>query len=472
MRKRRINVNVLSKVLFIVMVFGLLTPLIARAEQATDARMEKLEAQLRAMQAELAKLKAEKAPDKKQVETIVDKILAEKPLPEQGPTDFRVFWKEGLRFETRDKDFTLKLGGRIMTDWTWISEDDGLKSHLVPDADGTGTESLGDQADGVEFRRVRLYLAGLIYDNVEYKLQFDFAGGDADLKDAYIALRDFPVGRLKMGHFKEPFGLEELTSSKYITFLERAFPVALAPSRNTGFMWYDSIYDDRMTWAVGIFRDTDDNGNREDDGGYNVTGRVTALPVYEDKGASLLHLGAAYSHRDPASDTVRYRQRPQAHLLDYFIDTSNLSSDDVELAGLETAWVSGPLSLQGEYVYSDVDRTSGGSSVEFDGYYAQVSYFLTGEHRKYKKSSGVFTRTKPHKNFGDENGLGAWEVAARYSALDFSDGDVRGGKMDNVAAGLNWYLNPNTRIMWNYIHAVKENVGNADIALMRLQIDF
>jgi phosphate-selective porin OprO/OprP len=410
--------------------------------QETAERLEQLEA--RQMQKE--KSLEEQTEELKNLQSKTD------------PADFRVYWKEGLNFVTLDGDFKLKIGGRLQTDWLWISEDDAIKSDV------------GEQQDGVEVRRARLYFSGLIYDNVEYKLQFDFAGGDADLKDAYLGLTDFPLGKLRMGHFKEPFSLDELTSSKYITFLERALPNAFAPGRNMGFMLHNTCPDERMTTAIGLFRDTDDYGEDVDDGGYNITGRVTALPIYEDKGAQLLHLGAAYSYRNP-DDTVRYRQRPEAHLADYFIDTGSFPGDQVDLAGLEAAWVKGALSLQGEYMMADADRL-GGSNVKFDGYYIQASYFLTGEHRSYKTSEGAFSRTKPKENYSAAGGSGAWEVKARYSELDLSDSNINGGELDNISTGLNWYLNPNTRILWDYVHTDKNHVGQADMLMMRLQFDF
>jgi phosphate-selective porin OprO/OprP len=407
----------------------LMIPLMASAAEDYEARIEKLEKEVEALKSE------------------------------QGKNDFRVFWKKGLRLETPDKEFTLKLGGTIMTDWTWVNEDAGIKADV------------GDQEDGVEFRRARVYLQGLMYGNVKYKLQVDLAGGDADLKDAYIALTDLPIGRLKMGHFKEPFGLEELTSSKNITFLERVLSSA-DPARNTGFMLYDSPNDGRITWAAGVFRTTNDFGAVQDDGGYSATGRITALPLYQNDGTSLIHLGAAYSYRGTADNSAEFKSRPEAHQLDYFIDTGAIPSDNVGILGLESAWVCGPLSLQGEYFYIDVDRTGGNSAVELDGYYGQASYFLTGEHRQYKKSAGAFTRVKPNENYGYKGGTGAWEVAARYSSIDLNDSNVTGGQVENTTAGLNWYLNPNMRIMWNYIYSQKKNVGNADILLMRLQVDF
>ena len=384
--------------------------------------------------------------------------LEEKQKDESSPTDFRVFWKEGLNFNSQDGSFKLKIGGRLQTDWFWSSEDDSIKSNV------------GEQEDGVEFRRARIYFSGLIYDNVEYKLQLDFEGGDADFKDAYLALTDFPLGTLQMGHFKEPFSLDELTSSKYITFLERALPNAFAPGRNTGFMLHNVTSNERMTAAIGVFRDTDDYGEDVDDGGYNVTGRITALPIYKDKGASLLHIGVGYSYRNP-DDSLQYRQRPEAHLAEYFIDTGSFNSDQADLLGLEAAWVNGPFSLQSEYIKADASRI-GGSDVSFDGYYVQASYFLTGEHRSYKTSEAAFSRTKPKKNYSNKGGYGAWEVKARYSELDLNDSSVTGGELDNITAGLNWYLNPNTKIMLDYIHADKDRIGQADMFMMRLQFDF
>jgi len=417
---------------------------VAKADEFSDFK-EQLEVQKEKLQETQERL--EKLEELKKQESGAD------------PTDFRVYWKEGLNLATLDGDFKLKIGGRLQTDWLFSSEDDAIKLDV------------GEQEDGVEFRRARIFFSGLIYDNVEYKLQLDFEGGDADFKDAYLGLVDFPLGKLRIGHFKEPFSLDELTSSKYITFLERALPNVFAPGRNMGFMLHNTCPEERMTTAIGVFRDTDDYGEDVDDGGYNITGRLTALPIYENKGAQLLHLGAAYSYRNP-DDSIQYRQRPEAHLTDRFVDTGSFASDQVDLVGLEAAWVNGPLSLQGEYMMADADRLGGGSDVEFDGYYIQASYFLTGEHRKYKTTEGAFSRIKPRENYSAAGGPGAWEVKARYSGLDLSDKDINGGELDNISAGLNWYLNPNTKIMWDYVHADKDDIGEADMLMMRVQFDF
>lgn len=379
-------------------------------------------------------------------------------LAEKSPTDLQAYWRDGLRFKTADDMFQLRIGGRMMFDWLWIGEDDDIKADI------------GEQEDGVGFRRVRFYMAGSIYENVDYMLQLDFAGGNTALRDAYIGLTDLPFGKLRMGQFKEPFSLEELTSSNYMTFVERALPNAFAPSRNVGFMLHDVALDSRMTWAAGLFRDTDDTGFDMDDGGYNLTGRLTGLPWYKNKGQSLLHLGAAYSYRNP-DETLRYRARPETPMTDRFVDTGAVAADRANLLGLEAAWVAGPVSLQTEYVRANADRT-GVSDVDFSAYYAQASYFLTGERRPYSTSSGTFGLVKPKRNFRFGGGPGAWELKARYSTIDLNDKDIRGGELDNLSAGVNWYLNPNMRIMWDYIRTDVDDVGQADILLMRLHAFF
>jgi phosphate-selective porin OprO/OprP len=434
-------INMLATVVLITLMVWVLAPQEVRAQEL-EARVEKLEAELKALR-------------------------TGQPGSAQGPTDFRAYWKEGLRLDSGDGNFKLKIGGRIMSDFMWASEDNDVKNDVVP-ASGS---AIGDQHDSAEFRRVRLYTSGVIYGNVEFKLQFDFTGGDADLKDAFLSLKDFPFAGLKVGHFKEPFSLNELTSSKYIMFMERALPNAFAPGRNVGVMLFDTAYDERMSWAAGLFRDADDNGTVTDDGSYSLTARVTGLPWYDPSGASLLHVGAAVSSRNTGAESASFSSEPEAHLFDDVVDTDSFASDHIELLGLETAWVDGPLSVQGEYIFASADQQTTSGSNNFDGYYVQASYFLTGEHRPYKTSSGTFSRVKPKENFSFGGGPGAWEVAVRYSELDLDD-SLDGGEVDDISAGLNWYLNPNTRLMWNYIHMDKDNVGDADILMMRLQVDF
>jgi phosphate-selective porin OprO/OprP len=143
----------------------------------------------------------------------------------------------------------------------------------------------------------------------------------------------------------------------------------------------------------------------------------------------------------------------------------------------------GPLSLQSEYAFAAVHRT-GRPDLFFNGYMAQVSYFLTGEHRPYDRTLGIHSRVRPFEDFfhvrtksqGIQTGLGAWEVAARYSNIVLNDKDIQGNNLTDFTIGLNWYLNPYTRWKFNYIRAFLEDkrAGNSitDAYGMRFDYDF
>ena len=361
---------------------------------------------------------------------------------------FRAYWKQGLRFDTPDKAFQLKIGGRIMNDWGVFSSNTAVNN------------AVGPLDDGTEFRRARLYMEGVLHKHVKFKAQYDFAGGDAGFKDMYIGLTKLPVvGNITFGHQKEPFGLEALTSSKYITFLERALPSTFAPERNTGIKLGNAFSGNKFTWALGAFRDADVFGESFGNGGYNYTGRVTARPLYREKGRKVLHLGMAYRHGNPNGNSLRYRARPSAHLLPRFVDTGKFTATSTDTLGAEFAVVSGPLSVQSE----------------FTSFYVQTSLFLTGEHRIYKSSAGAFDRVKPYRSFmpGDGAGKGAWEVAVRYARINLNDSFIQGGELRDFTLGLNWYLNPNTRFMWNYGLAERVGIGGiASLIQTRFQVDF
>lgn len=375
----------------------------------------------------------------------------------------RPYWKDGLRFDSNDGSVKLKLGGRIQNDYALFCEEGDLERRIGDDFE-----------DGTEFRRARIYFSGTIYDNIDFKVQYDFAGGDSDFKDVYLGLSKIPVvGNLKIGQFKEPFSLEELTSSNYITFMERSLVNTFAPGRATGAMIHNTMLDQRMTWAAGAFFQADDFGDSTANGDYDITARITGLPWYEDEGRKLLHLGAAMTHRNFDDDMIRIRARPEAHLAPRVVDTGRFSAEYADIIGGELAWVHGPFSLQGEYVkgfYEGRSRWTGDPT--FSAASVQASYFLTGEHRPYKRSAGAFDRVKPKKNWGKDGGPGAWELAARYSWLDLSDAGVEGGRLNDITLGVNWYLNPNVRTMWNYIWADPSQGGEVSALMWRFQVAF
>lgn len=381
-------------------------------------------------------------------------------------------WKNGLRFESADgKTLKGKLGGRIQYDAATFDQDTAVK------------DTAGDATTASELRRVRLYTSGDLNLGVPvfYKSQVDFAGSDFKFADVYVGIKDIPyLGVLQLGQRYEPFSLEQLTSGNYVTFLERAAPIeAFSPGRNVGALFRNDLLNGRATWAFGLF--ADDKNDRGDGDGFDsnthVTGRITALPWYDESssGSRYWHLGAGGSLMNPENDTVRFRSRPEAHLAPRYVDTMGFSGTDVYLSNVESALTFGSLSLQAEYFRTWVNAVTG-PDPSFDGFYIFGSWFLTGEHRPYVQSEGIIGREKPLKNFSfGSSGLGALEFALRYTRLDLDDESIAGGQMADYSAGLNWYLNPNARAMLNYIltdldRGSEDGTGHSVQA--RFQVDF
>jgi len=152
-------------------------------------------------------------------------------------------------------------------------------------------------------------------------------------------------------------------------------------------------------------------------------------------------------------------------------DTGNLTSDGINLLNPELAVVYGPFSLQAEYTSAMVERPKA-KGLTFSGYYMEASYFLTGENRQYKNTGGFFGGVSPKQNFDGQGHWGAWEIAMRYSALDLNDRTVRGGKLSGFTTGVNWYLNPNMRVMANYSLAHRSAFADANILQVRAQLLF
>ncbi|MGD8286007.1 MAG: porin [Desulfobacterales bacterium] len=400
---------------------------------------------------------------------------------EQG--EWKAYWKDGLRVESKDGKFKTRWGGRVQLDWASIEADGDMEDALI-DAGENGPL----EGNGVEFRRLRLYSRGILYETIGFRLEIDFADFDVDVKDAYLDFLKVPyVGNnvLRIGHTREPISLEELTSSNNITFMERALPVlAFAPSRNTGILLWNNLLDKRLLWQAGLYYNTDDNGvSFNNFSNTDLTARIAGTPWYRDD-KHLLHLGLGYSRkfrnedRDDNDAKLRFRARPESHITDVRLaNTDRYNADGADLLNPELALVYGPFSLQGEYFWVNNDA-SAVDDPTFTGWYAYGSWMITGESRSYSQSGGFFGGVKPNNNFHmGQPGWGAFELGFRYSRLDLTDSDIKGGEQDDVTVGLNWYLNPAVRIMLNYVYADlddRDNVpdGNTSILQSRFQVAF
>ena len=417
--------------------------------------------------------KAEKTEKLEKRVTEMEQVL----VPYEDPYTFRAYWKDGLQFETRDKEFHMKFFGRIQNDWTWQSADDPTEKAIR-----YGLHQDAAFEDGTIFRRAWLGVSGEIYERVLFKGEWAWEGdGNAKFRDVYVGVEDIPyAGQITIGSQREPFGLEELTSSNEITFIERS-PLFARTPRRTGVEVRNTAFEERMQWQLFMFRDTDAYGDSSNgsniafsgDGEYNFTGRITGLPWYKDGGNKLVHLGLSSSRRSPHDDRQIYRARPPVQQSTFFVDTGtqdrygfDVIYDKIYAFGTEGLFMYGPFSLQGEWALALNDRKNRqnfnlpynagepNDDVDFRAWYVYTSYVLTGESRGYKTAEGIPGSITPRDNFYDKKtgwGLGAWELALRYADIDLEDASVNGGEMDDITLGLNWYLNKNSRVMINYV---------------------
>ncbi len=359
--------------------------------------------------------------------------------------------------QAQDK-LTVKVGGRVNVDYTVAELDD-------PDTD----------INGSELRRARVSISGNYGSTLSYKFEVQTdSGGDIYAEDAYLQFAPEGTGlKFKLGQQRTTNSLDEQTSSRFISVIERAAMTdAFSLDRRVGATVTKS--GDDYTLGFGVFGENLEGGafDRE---GYAVSARGTYNPV--KTGDEVVHLGASWRYRkagensDPAQgdELFRYRQRPFTHQTnDRIISTSRFAESD-NFYGLEAAYKAGPFWAAAEYSMLAANGGAGNDDADFQGYYAEAGMFFGGS-RTYK--GGKFNRPNVDNPI-TEGGKGAFALVARYDVVDLDDG-VNVGKLDNYVIGADWYPTRNTRVAVNAFVADATD-GAADKAtgiVSRLYFDF
>ncbi len=382
--------------------------------------------------------------------------------------------------KTGHSDATMKVNGRVHLDmWNFPDTSPGVNGFESDDP-------LVSPQDRLGFRRLRFGVKGDLPYNMLYKIEMEFAGGNSsEFRDAYIGWNELPfLQTLLIGNQKRPYGLDHLNSSRYNIFIERPFVIESfnQDARRLGVVSYGLSDDQAWNWRYGVYnqRLIQDEGNYVSDHFQaQIAGRMANTIWYDEcsDGRGYAHWAvsgtwantdqnaAADNFADSGISEARFRHRPEARTDARWLDTGVIpNSDDYSLLGLEGVVNLGAWQLVAEYQKIWLDRTVG-SELEFDGGYAYLSYFLTGEHIPWDRKSGTLGRVKPFENFflvdrcsgGTGHGMGAWQLAARWSYADFSDQDIQGGEGESITAGLNWHWTPYARMQFNYIYGEIEN---------------
>lgn len=399
----------------------------AAAADTRDQQIAELKAQLEAMQTKLLEL--EERTDA-QSDVNLDTAAQLDKLNTGSP---KIDTKGGVKVTSADGKFEASIGGRIHFD-TYAFDRDLATT--------TGT---------TEFRRARLTLSGKAY-GWEYKMENDFgAGGGLDgFRDVYIA-KSALGGKFTIGHFKPYRAMEELTSSNELLTMER--PFASATGLFNGRQFQQGVgylrAGENYTAGLSVFNLRSASGTRNE--GMGAAGRVTFAPINTDN--STLHFGGWYSFEDNnlgsadlvATSNYAGRRGPSQVIA----TTTGASRNTVDVMAVEAAGSFGPAFFQAEYA----DATYGqplGRDQDVKTYYVQGSFMLNGGHKPYKAATGVFGSPK----VADK---GLWELTGRY---DYVENETLNREVTSWILGMNYYVNPNLRFMFNYTQGDNEVTGD------------
>lgn len=441
------------------------------------------------LEAEVRELREELAAMKQQLQSLKQQSGAQFTETLRRQDEAPKLKMDGGRptFESADGAFTASIRGRIQWDAATYDQDPAgpLASDYRRGSGNTADENARarDLSSGTNFRRAQIGVEGTLFKDFGYSLSYQFGGSSVEepgrIQDVYIEYKGIKGWRFRAGAFSPPVNLDDAAGSADTLFLERAsaseLQRAIAGSEGRAGI---GVLGNGERWTASAVLTGNTIGVQSLDEQLAFVGRGTYLAINDPQ--LQLHLGAnvtyVFQPPDAGRDVtprhpLRLRDRPEIRVDGTrLIDTGNIDADSLVSPGVEVALRYKGLLVQGEYIWYQINRASGSplSDPRFSGYYVQASYTLSGEPRRYNAQNGAFTNPKPAKYIGgkdsdDTQGLGAFEVAARYSVADLNyhegaDGaatpadGIRGGRQETITAGLNWYLNSAIRFSFDYQH--------------------
>ncbi len=318
-------------------------------------------------------------------------------------------------------------------------------------------------ADAFELRRARLGVKGKFAKDFKYEIIGNLPG-TATVDVAFFDYAKYNGMQLRLGKFKQPFNLEEQTSSNNIDFMERSYVNALSPAKKIGAMLFGQPATG-FTYAGSVYAMNDTEQNASGDKA-NFAGRTT-LNFAEIMGNKdmVLHVGlAGYNNEYNITPTnssgsggnttqgsflsFRTPGRGLSNIFRAQIGGQNVDSNKAGLGsqsnassqikskalGLEGILAYNNFKLQGEFAKADFDANTGTGGttgtpgtetfkLDTEAWYAEALWLATGEKYADGYKAGAFGSIKPKNEFDIDKGTwGAWEFGLRYE----------GYKVDNM----------------------------------------
>ena len=361
---------------------------------------------------------------------------------------------ELLTFSSKQDKVKISLGGRMQVDGALFFGED-----IQPIGNGVG------------FRRVRLYTNVSIGKQLSGKIELDLTDGSFSLKDCFVRYNLKNGLYFRAGNFKESFGMDAMTSSGDLFFMEKAnISSAFHPEFHLGVQatWQKK----QFLGAAGVhFREiggskeksnAEVNNKEGVDEGVSYTARGVWMPQSTDEQKGI-HLGAAASYRTPktttssSANTAKYSTRSLSAINKIkFLDTGTIADVNHDwLLGVELGAFYKAFRMQGEYNVNRTSRLQDLPTETFDGYYLQAAYLLFGGQQKYSRSRGAFSEPTLGQGWGDV------ELAARFDRLDLNGNLIEGGRSNGWTLGATYYANKNLKLQVNYSYINHDRYANA-----------
>ncbi|MEW6167879.1 MAG: porin [Pseudomonadota bacterium] len=357
--------------------------------------------------------------------------------------------KGGLSIKSDDGRFEAKLGGRIHFD-----------TYLAVDEDDI-TDRGEDLTSTTDFRRTRLTLEGKAY-GWKYKFECDFtSSGKGCYREMWLGTTLGPAN-LRIGQAKPYRGMEELTSSNEILFMERPFATASGVYSGTQYAQGLFVDGNGANWTWGVAGYSLRSSGEPATEGVGAAARATFAPVATE--TTVFHIGLSASTDRPTDEGIEELEaggRPYGRIA----GGTNLAVTPDERTGLgvELAAKAGPFYGQAEFASVDFKNEAAGDE-SVDASYIQASWLLTGESKPYDPKKGVFKSPKPN------GAIGAWELKARYDLMEGEDNP--NDEISTWIVGANWYVNPNVRFMLEYLTGIVDQGTEVEASVVQLRSQF
>jgi phosphate-selective porin OprO/OprP len=467
----------------------------AKTDSATEARIQELQRAVADLNNQLQQMKRAQADQQSQASDDSSAALADlkRSTSDQyadlsGRIDVlpRATIDNGrFTFTSSDGRFSASFRSLIQFDYGYYSQ-------------GRNPASV-DLNSGSNFRRAQFGIVGTAFRNWSYNFTYDFGGSGVEKSGyiyyAYIQYDGLAPFHARIGALTPFVGIEDATGSGDLLFLERASSqdvsrnIAGAPGREGIDLFLQG--DDYLLSVAYTGKKATDAATF--DAQQALVGRASWLIFNQPDFKWLVDADGTYVYKLPdaaantaASNVISFSNGPELSVdAGKTVNTGNIDAAKVGEYGFETAFEYAGLYGQGSWFHYNVVRRAALPDPDFSGWYALLTYSLTGESHPYDPTTASFRNLRPAHPFG-EGGWGAWEIAARYSNVDLDFrptlntalGGVAGGIQDVITVGLNWYPTNGIKFQLNYlnIHANHVNAPAADISsdaiAIRTQVQF